>query len=506
MLRRNLTWCIVLLTLVLVSAVSADVKLPAVFSDNMVLQQGKPVPVWGWAAPGEQVTVAFAGQTATATAAADGKWMTKLTALKASADPQVLTVTGKNTLTVKNILVGEVWLASGQSNMQFTLGSAMNSTQEIAAADFPTIRQFTVPDVVAAEPQPDVRGGWAVCSPATAGGFTAVGYFFARDLWNKLHVPVGIIHSSWGGTQVQPWIDEQTYNADPTLKPIVDGKNAALVNYSKALYQVMSAWLPIATEAQAAGKPLPLPPAMPAADPRASSQMPTGLYNAMIAPLIPYAIAGAIWYQGESNANDAAGYRRLFPAMITGWRRLWGEGDFPFLFVQLANFMQTGAEPRDTGWAQLREAQTLTLATPNTGMAVIIDIGTPNNIHPPNKQDVGHRLALWAEAKTYGQEVVFSGPLYDSMKVEGGAIRISFKYAESGLVAKDGALKGFAIAGADGKFVWADATIDGQTVVVKSAAVPAPVAVRYAWDDNPVCNLYNAAGLPASPFRTDVPK
>jgi len=417
-----------------------------------------------------------------------------------------MTVTGKNTLTVKNLLVGEVWVASGQSNMQFTVSGSVNAPAEIAAADFPAIRQFTVPNTIALEPQADVRGAWTVCSPATAGGFTAVGFFFARDLWNKLHVPVGIIHTSWGGTRIEAWIDEQTFAGDPAIKPSLDQRNAAMTAYNDALYNALAGWMPKAAEAKAANQPLPAPPVVGAEDPRKSAQMASGLYNAMIAPLIPYAIAGAIWYQGESNAGNAANYRKSFPDMITGWRRLWGQGDFPFLFVQLANYMQTGPDPRDTAWAQLREAQTMTLATPNTGMAVIIDIGTPNNIHPPNKQDVGHRLALWAEAQTYAQDLVFSGPLYDSMKVEGGAIRLSFKYVGGGLVAKDGALKGFAIAGADGVFVWADATIEGQTIVVKSAKVPAPVAVRYAWDDNPVCNLYNAAGLPASPFRTDMPQ
>jgi sialate O-acetylesterase len=501
--RRYLVGLVLLL---FATTALADVKLPALFSDHTVLQQGKPVPVWGGAEPGEEVTVSFAGQTQRATADAEGKWKVKLNPLSASTESREMTVQGKNTLTVKDVLVGEVWVGSGQSNMQMTVGGVMNVEQEIAAADYPTLRMITVPNTIAIEPQTDFKGAWVVCSPETVGRFSAVGYFFARELWETVQVPVGIIHSSWGGTRIEPWMDEATFKGDPALKPILDARETAMENYAKALYDTLGGWFSQAAEAKAAGRPLPLPPVVSAQDPRRSSQMASGLYNAMIAPLVPYAIQGAIWYQGESNAGDPAGYRRLFPAMIAGWRQAWGQGDFPFLFVQLASFMGTGAEPRDTNWARLREAQTMTLATPNTGMAVIIDIGMPANIHPVNKQDVGKRLALWAEHMVYGKDVVYSGPLYDSMKVEEGAIRISFKHAEGGLVAKDGVLKGFAIAGEDGKFVWAEATIEGQTVVVKNAQVPQPKAVRYAWDDYPVCNLYNAAGLPASPFRTDMPE
>jgi sialate O-acetylesterase len=344
---------------------------------------------------------------------------------------------------------------------------------------------YTVPDTIAMEPQTDVNGAWAVCSPETVGsawavygqavpGFSAVGYFFARDLWNTLQVPIGIIHTSWGGTPAESWTDEASLQAYPALQKYVDFKQQHL----------------------GAGDPLQKNPGMP-----------TGLYNAMIAPLIPYAIRGAIWYQGESNEGDAATYRTLFPAMIQGWRRNWGEGDFPFLFVQIANYMSTHPEPTDTGWAQLREAQTMTLRLPNTGMAVIIDVGDAADIHPKDKQDVGHRLAVWAESMVYGQKVVPSGPLYDSMQIEGSALRLHFRYVDGGLVLRSGPpARGFAIAGADGKFVWADATIDGDTIVVSSPQVPHPTAVRYDWDDNPVGNLYNWALLPASPFRTDAPE
>lgn len=490
-----------LLLVACASLALAEVRLPALFSDNAVFQRGVPVQVWGWAAPDELVSVSFAGQTVRTTALADGTWKLQLNAMPAGG-PYDLTA---NRVTVKNILVGEVWIASGQSNMQWNVQGAMNSTEEIAAADYPKLRMFTVPNVIAATPQTDCKGSWAICSPQTVARFSAVGYFFGRELFQALNVPIGIIHTSWGGTPAQAWTDEQTLLDNPALKPMADGKNQGLASYANAAFTAMSAWLPQASAAQAAGKPLPLPPTLPP-DPRASPGMPTGLYNAMIAPLIPYSFQGAIWYQGESNAGNPAQYRVLFPAMIQGWRRNWGQGDFPFLFVQLANYMSTHEQPTDTQWAQLREAQALTLSLPNTGMAVTIDIGTPNNIHPPNKQEVGRRLALWARHLSYGQDLVYSGPLYKSMVVEGKTIRLRFDHVGGGLVAKGGPLKGFAIAGADGRFVWADATIDGETVVVQSPEVAAPIAVRYAWDDNPVCNLYNQEGLPASPFRTDMPR
>jgi sialate O-acetylesterase len=335
---------------------------------------------------------------------------------------------------------------------------------------------FTVLNTVAMQPQTQVHGSWEVCTPQTVGGFTAVGYFFARDLWNTLQVPIGIIHTSWGGTPAEAWTDEATLEAYPALHKYADYKQQ---------------------------HPDPNDPTLRSAMPG----MPTSVYNTMIAPLLPYAIAGAIWYQGESNAGDAATYRTLFPAMIQGWRRNWGQGDFPFLFVQLANYMDTHPEPTDTGWAQLREAQTMTLRLPNTGMAVTIDIGNATDIHPKDKQDVGHRLALWADNMVYGQKVVFSGPLYDSMKIEGSTLRLRFNYVDGGLILRSGPpARGFAIAGADGKFVWADARIDGATIVVSSPQVPQPTAVRYDWDDNPVGNLFNRALLPASPFRTDAPE
>jgi len=489
----------------------ADVTLPALFSDNMVLQRGIAAPVWGKAAPGEQVTVSIAGQQATATAGADGRWLARLAPLQAGG-PLEMTVAGKNTITLHNVLVGEVWVCSGQSNMQFVLASARDSAAEIAAADYPQIRMFTTPGVTAATPLAEVAGAWAVCAKDTAPRFSAVGYFFARELQQKLGVPIGMIHSSWGGTPAEAWCDRETLAADPALQPFVAGLDGKIAEHARATYaqygDTLRAWLQEADRAKAEGKPL---PPVPASLYGASFALtlppgtPTVLYNGKIAPLVPYGIAGVIWYQGEANANRAAQYRTLFPAMIRGWRRAWGQGDFPFLFVQLANYMAAKPEPGPSQWAELREAQAMTLALPKTGMAVAVDIGDGTNIHPTNKQDVGKRLALNALAMTYGKALEYSGPLYDRMEVQGNAVRLHFTHA-AGLhagTAPGAELTGFAVAGDDQHFVWAKAVIDGDTVVVSSDQVAAPVAVRYGWADNPACNLYNAAGLPASPFRTD---
>lgn len=482
----------------------ADVKLPALIGDNMVLQQGMKVPVWGQATPGETVTVTLGNSEATTWANGEGRWMVKLSPMKAGG-PFEMTVAGNNTITRRNILVGEVWVCSGQSNMQWSVSASRDAEKEIAGANYPKIRLFTVPNVTAAEPQRDCRGSWVMCSPGTVGGFTAVGYFFGRELHKQLKVPVGLINTSWGGTAAEAWTSRAALEADLDLWPILRNWDRMIADYPQAKQryeQELRKWKEAADKAKAEGKPEPQRPwAPPGPD---NPNRPANLYNAMIAPLLPYGIRGAIWYQGESNAGRAYQYRKLLPAMIRNWRQAWGEGDFPFLFVQLANFMQSHPEPADTAWAELREAQLMTLALPKTGMAVIIDLGEANDIHPRNKQDVGYRLALSAERIAYGQKVVHSGPAYESMTVEGDRIRLHLTNIGGGLVAKGGEpLKGFAIAGEDHKFVWAAATIEGSTIVVRSEKVAKPVAVRYAWDDNPVCNLYNKEGLPASPFRTD---
>ncbi|KPK45084.1 MAG: hypothetical protein AMJ65_01115, partial [Phycisphaerae bacterium SG8_4] len=374
-----------------------------------------------------------------------------------------------------------------------------------AAAKYPNIRLFTVTRTVAHKPLDDCEGSWAPCSPETVPDFSAVAYYFGRELHKRLDVPVGLIHTSWGGTPAESWTRIEVLEAGADFQPILTRQAEIIANYPQAYKeyeQKLQEWQKAAEEAKAEGNKPPRRPGAPRGPDHPHT--PAGLYNGMIAPLIPYGIQGAIWYQGESNAGRAYQYQRLFPAMIMNWREDWGQGNFPFLFVQLANFMETKDEPGDSSWAELREAQTMTLSLPNTGMATIIDIGEAKDIHPKNKQDVGKRLAFWALAQTYEKDIVYSGPLYKSMKAEGGKIRLSFDHVGGGLVAAGGEqLKGFAVAGADRKFVWADAKIDGDTVVVSSDDVAEPVAVRYAWADNPVCNLYNKENLPASPFRTD---
>jgi sialate O-acetylesterase len=487
-------------------AVFADVKLPAVIGDNMVLQQGQKIAIWGWAEPGEEVMVGVSWHTMEWGVTADekGNWMFKMNPPKVGG-PYEMTLRGKNTVTIKNILVGEVWVCSGQSNMQFAVRQAANAEQEIAAAQYPNIRLFSVERKVAEQPQSDCVGSWQPCSPQTVADFSAVAYFFGRELHKEIDTPIGLIHTSWGGTPAEAWTSKDALRSEPACAPILQRYADAVAKYPEAMKEYerkVDEWKAAVAKAKAEGSKPPRGPGAPFGPGHPHS--PGGLYNAMIAPLIPYGIRGAIWYQGESNAGRAYQYRRLFPAMIKCWRKEWGQGDFPFLFVQLANFMAVKPEPAESEWAELREAQSMTLALPNTGMAVIIDIGEANDIHPKNKQDVGRRLALWALAKTYAKQLVYSGPLYKSMEVQGNKIILHFDHVGGGLVAGGGEpLKGFAIAGADRKFVWADAKIDGNAVVVSTDGVAEPVAVRYAWADNPVCNLYNKEGLPASPFRTD---
>jgi sialate O-acetylesterase len=484
---------------------SAGVRLPSIISDNMVLQQGKAVPIWGWAGANETVTVkgSWGSGKWKTTADKDGKWMVRIDTGKAGG-PYEMTISNGTPVTVKNILVGEVWVCSGQSNMEFMLRQATNSAQEIADANnYPQIRQFLVGRKVIYTPMYNCNGKWQICSSQTAGNFTAVGYFFGRELTNQLNVPVGLINTSWGGTPAESWMSKEYLENDPNFRPILkrfEETSANIVELKKKYQEERQKFDSIAAKLRAEGKPLPPRPEEPIGPGHAYSPM--GLYNGMIVPILPYGISGAIWYQGESNAWRAYQYRMLFPAMIKNWRDAWGQGDFPFLFVQLANYDEGNPEPVESDWAELREAQLMTLYVPNTGMAVTIDIGE-KDIHPKNKQDVGKRLALWALAKTYGKNIVYSGPIYKSMTVEGNKIVLVFDDISGGLVAKGDSLKGFAIAGADRKFVWADAKIEGDSVVVSSDKVAAPAAVRYAWSKNPVCNLYNKEGLPATPFRTD---
>lgn len=480
---------------VAIAPARADVKLANPFSAHAVLQQGVPVPVWGTAESGEQVTVAIAGQSATATADASGKWVAQVPALKAGG-PHELVVKGKNEVKVPDVMVGEVWIASGQSNMEWAVRNGSATEQEKSSANYPGIRMFTVAKAVTGKPAKDVSGTWAVCTPQTMPSFSAVAYFYAKELHKALGVPVGIIHTSWGGTPAEAWTQPAALEADLDLKPIADRAKGALESFPKQLDD----WRQAAEKAEAEGTPV---PAMPK-DPRNDSWRPGGLYNAMVAPLVPYAAKGVIWYQGESNAGRAYQYRKLLPAMIKTWREAWKAEAMPFYIVQLANFTPPPAEPGESDWAELREAQAMTAKMPNNGLACTIDIGDAGDIHPRNKEDVGRRLALVAVNKTYGKtDVVAAGPEFESMAVEGDKVRLKFR-APANLATKDGGpVKGFAVAGEDRKWHWADGTIDGDSVVVRSDKVAKPAAVRYGWAHNPPTNLYNKAGLPAAPFRTD---
>jgi sialate O-acetylesterase len=483
------------------AALSAEVKPSTLFGDHMVLQSGMSVPVWGTADAGEKVTVTLNGQTKSAVTGADGKWMVRLANLKAGG-PFEMKIAGKNTITVKDVLVGEVWLGSGQSNMVFNVSKVghppyglLDEEKEIAAANYPEVRMFTVKDTKSYTPLADPVGEWKVCSPQTVPDFSAVGYLFARDLNQTLKVPVGIVLSAYGASTAEAWVPRAALAADPRLKPMLDKFDARETYFKEH---------PGATEEGAPGAPQTLNARPgrggPLRDPSQDQHQPTVLFNAMINPILPYAIRGAIWYQGESIVGGRDGvmlYPHVMETLVTQWRKLWGEGDFPFYAVQLAALKNTSNNP------MVREAQAKILSLPKTGLAITIDIGDPTNVHPKNKEPLGQRLTDIALANVYGKKIEFEGPMYASMKVDGSAVRVKFTHA-AGLMAKDGPLKWFQIAGADGKYVDADAKIEGDSVLVSSASVPAPVAVRYAWDNYPEgANLYNSAGLPAAPFRTD---
>ncbi len=493
---------------VLVMAVAfGQLRLPSLISDHMVLQRDMPVRLWGTAAPNERVTVRFRGQEIATTADEKGRWQVTLPPAPAGGPFDLVVRGGDSEIVVRDVLVGEVWVASGQSNMEWPVAMAMNAEQEIAQANDAQIRFFQVPHRVAETPQEEGQGAWRVCSPETVKNFSAVAYFFARELRQHLKVPVGVIQATWGGTPAEAWTSLPTLQSDPAFRPLLDRWAKILAEYpvARQRYEAeLQKWREAAEQAKAQGKPVPPQPRPPLGPEH--PHRPANLFNGMIAPLTKFTIRGVIWYQGESNVGRAAEYRRLFPAMITDWRKAWGLGDFPFLFVQLANFLARKPEPSESAWAELREAQMFALKLPNTGMATAIDIGDANDIHPRNKQEVGRRLALVARAIAYGEPIVYSGPIYERMQVEGNKVRLFFRHVGSGLVCKGEKLTGFAITGVDGKFVWAEAAIEGDTVVVWSPQVPQPVAVRYAWADNPEVSLYNREGLPALPFRTDAPK
>ncbi|MDB5117387.1 MAG: 9-O-acetylesterase [Mucilaginibacter sp.] len=545
------------------SAVFAGVRLPAIFGDNMVLQRNIKVPIYGWAEIGEKIQIDFMGKTYATTTGADGKWLVKLGSYKAGGPYEMRIGSKSFTLTLKNILIGDVWLASGQSNMEFGIQTEQHGAEAITKATDTQIHFFYVPMIQSLLPQQDIakvpedspNGKWMVCSPELLGnpkfawhGFSAVGYYFAQHIRKATGVPVGMIASYKGGTPAQAWISLEGLQYSPSFTKYIDDHQKLVDHYEdakatypqrQALYKdslaqwntevgndfavTLKQWEVANAQAAAAGQPLPIrpKPSRPAphapADPDGGFNAPTNCYNAMIAPILRYGIKGVIWYQGESNGDrlaDAVEYKELFPRLIYDWRAQWQQGDFPFLFVQLPNFRTPAVTPSEGIWPWVREAQFKTLAVQGTGMPVITDVGDRVNIHPTNKVDPAYRLALVARHVAYGENLVYSGPVYKSMRVEGNKIIISFDEINKGLVvgrpSPDGTistdskeLKGFGIAGADQKFVWAKAVIDGNTVVISSDQVSNPIAVRYNWADNPPGNLYNKDGLPAGPFRTD---
>jgi len=618
---------------------SADVTLPKIFSDNMVLQRNTLIPVWGWAKPYEKLVVQFNKQTKKIKADKSGKWIVKLDSEKAGG-PYELVVKGKNTVQVKNVLVGEVWICSGQSNMAFTVTEVMNAEKEINEANYPFIRQFAVAKDISSLPKDDLKGGtWEVCNKSTVGDFTAVGYFFAKKIYEELKIPIGLINSSWGGTDSEPWTSREAFESSDEFKEMIkEMPKVSLDSISNTYIKIQEkriealhgikisikdtatyketslndadwpeieepnewenqelgeidgvVWLrkTIQLEANDAGKAATIELAMiydedityingievgrndrynairkyavpagilkegknviairivdngftggifgKAEDLKISTanvviplhgkwkyrvesifsnigknSYPTLLYNAMIHPLIPYAFQGVLWYQGESNAWRAYQYRKAFPLLINDWRKKWGRGDFPFNFVQLSSYnISNGNSTIGSRWAELREAQTLTLQLPNTGMCVTTDIGNPNDVHPTNKQDVGKRLSAIALHNIYNKDIVCTGPSFKSMEIKGNKIIVSFENIGSGLSTPDkyGYIKGFEIAGNDRVFYYAKAYIDDNKVVIYNENVKNPVAIHFGWaDDASDCNLYNKEGFPAGPFRTD---
>ncbi|MGA2101736.1 MAG: sialate O-acetylesterase [Candidatus Sulfotelmatobacter sp.] len=476
--------------------VRADVSLPSLLADHMVVQRGLPVHVWGMAAPREGVTVTFRSETKSTTADDLGRWSLYLSPGEAGG-PFSMMVKAANTIVLNDVLAGDVWVASGQSNMEFSMKSLVNADAEIAAAQYPKIRIFRVEHRPSDFPRSDVEAKtWAACTPESAAESSAVAYYFARDLYRRMNVPIGLVESFWGGTAAESWTSLNGLAADASLMPVfaerskmVDARESTLLEQQQEERNFQLA----VEQAKAGGKPAP----QRSWHPDFAAWAPAALFNGMISPLTRFAIRGVIWYQGEANSGERAPlYARLFRAMISDWRKNWDEGDFPFLFVQIANWTTAA----DGNWPEVRDAQRQALALRNTGMAVTIDIGDPVDIHPKNKLDVGQRLALAARAIAYGEKLEWSGPLYRQVTQEDHALRVWFDHA-NGLAAKGGALVGFEIAGADGKYVAADATIDGSSVVVSSAAVTSPISVRYGWAANPTCNLINKEALPASPFQ-----
>lgn len=492
----------------------AELKLPAIIGDNMVLQQQLANPLWGWDTPGTEVTVKFGTQTKTAKAGADGKWTVKLDPVPANAAPATISIKGTTSRDLKNVLVGEVWICSGQSNMQWSVNSSWDSDIEIATAKHPNIRLISVPQVGTQEPQQDFKGQWVECSPATVGPFSAVGFFFGRVLHSTLDVPIGLINNAWGGSAAEAWVRRDLLETDPRFKLLMDNtkKTEAFQTSDAAKKQYadnQAKWQKDADEAKKAGKPFTTrAPQSPDAWLKGNAR-PGNIYNGVLLPTIGYGIKGAIWYQGETNAGRAYEYASLFPFMIEHWRSEWKQGDFPFYWVQLADYMPEKSDATQSvtsSWAEIRESQTKTQnAIKNGGQAVIIDLGEANDIHPKNKRDVAERLARWALVKDYGLKLPYRSPEFKSAAFDGSKATVTLDTFGSSLRTVDVTeVKGFVVCGEDKKWAWAEAKIVGKDKVeVSSKDVAKPVAVRYAWADNPVCNLFSIEGLPVTPFRSD---
>jgi len=491
-----------LVILVAKITLTAQVKLPTLVSDNMVLQQNAKINLWGWASPNEKISIqaSWTNTPIETVATANGNWKVTVDTPQGSEKAYTITINANNKIVLNNILIGEVWICSGQSNMYFPVGKeegtwktgVTNYQEEVKNASYPNIRLFTVLTNASPKPLDDVIGAWKQCSPENINTFSAVAYFFGRELYQKLNVPIGLISTSWGGTKAEAWTSQNVLEADVSFLPILqqDAKNEKIYQEKLEAYYLASINEKIASAANAPQSQLKKPK-------KEANKTSYVLYNAMLYPLINFTMKGVIWYQGESNSGQAYLYRTLFPAMVKNWRDDWKQGDFPFYYVQIAP--HKGQNP------DIREAQLLSLKTiPNSGMAVTTDVGDANNIHPIDKQTVGHRMALWARAKTYNEdELVYSGPIYNHMKIRNQKAQLFFDYAESGLKKNGETLKEFEIAGEDQVFYPADAKIEGKTIVVSSSKVKKPAAVRFAWKAVPEPNLFNNDNLPASPFRTD---
>lgn len=483
------------------ASVQAEVVLPSIFSNHMVLQREQANPVWGSAEPGEEVTVEFAGQKKTAVADEKGDWRVKLDPLPASSESRILRVSGfQSQVSISDVLVGEVWFCSGQSNMAWVLHSSNHADVEIASANYPHIRLLHVARLGAAEPKSDIEGEWVLCSPKTVGDFSATGYLFGRRLHNTLGVPIGLINNAWGGSPIESWIPRPVLDEAGEYEKMLSAWDERYARYTdETLAQEIAdfeAWEKAGRPGAKQWRPT---------DIRTGRHRPANIYNAMVHPTVGYGMKGVVWCQGESNLGDPYAYRSLFPLLINTYRELWGQGDFSFYWVQLADFTVESEAPGKSNWAELREAQTMALDLPNTGEAIVTDIGEARDIHPRDKQTAAARLVRHALAKDYGVKMASDSPRFKSMEIRNGKALLTFDHVSSHLYAFDvPEVKGFAIAGADGKFVWANAKIVGRDQVeVWSDEVAEPFAVRYAWANNPVANLYDRVGLPVTPFRTD---